>query len=70
MSDNKVKKSYTPLAQESRTVVDTACAAWHLCRSPQTLRGWASKGNGPMKPIQLHGRLVWRVDDIRRLLGA
>jgi hypothetical protein len=61
---------YTPLAQEQRIIVDTACAAWHLGRRPQTLRAWASKGNGPLKPIQIQGRLGWRVDDIKRLLGA
>ena len=68
--DDKMQESYTPLAQELRTAVDTACAAWHLGRRPQTLRGWSCSGLGPIKPMQLYGRLAWRVEDIRRLLGA
>lgn len=67
--DDKVKESYTPLAQETRTVVEAACAAWHLGRRPQTLRAWACSGLGPIKPMQLYGRLAWRVEDIRRVLG-
>ena len=70
MSKNdKMKDSYTPLAQEQRVIVETACAAWHLGRRPQTLRFWACKGDGPLMPIQINGRLHWRVDDIKRLLG-
>ena len=67
---DKMKDSYTPLSQEQRTTVETACAAWHLGRRPQTLRIWACKGDGPLKPIQINGRLHWRVYDIKRLLGA
>ena len=71
MSKNdKMEESYTPLLLEKRTVVDTACAAWHLGRRPQTLRMWACFDKGPVRPIQLYGRLAWRVEDIRRVLGA
>jgi hypothetical protein len=30
--------SFTPLQHEARTHVDTACAAYHLGRKPQTMR--------------------------------
>ena len=61
---------HPPLHLETRTAVDTACAAYHLSRQPQTLRGWACLENGPLRPVRLHGRLAWRVDDLRRLLGV
>ena len=61
---------HVSLADETRTAVDTACAAYHLSRQPQTLRGWACLENGPLRPVRLHGRLAWRVADLRRLLGV
>lgn len=59
-----------PLAEETRATVDTATAARHLNRKPQTLRGWASLDSGPLRPIRIHGRLAWNTDDIRKLLGV
>lgn len=61
---------FIPLEQEHRTTVDTAAAAHHLNRRPQTLRGWACLENGPLRPIRINGRLAWNVAEIRRLLGA
>ncbi len=59
-----------PLAYDTRATVDTATAAFHLGRQPQTLRGWACKEDGPLRPIRVHGRLAWPTDEIRRLLGV
>lgn len=59
-----------PLEHETRPVVDTASAAHYLMRRPQTLRGWACKEDGPIRPVRLHGRLGWRTDEIRKLLGV
>lgn len=59
---------FETLALERRTHVDTACAAFHLGRRPQTLRVWASYERGPLRPIRVHGRLAWPVADIRRVL--
>jgi len=61
---------FAPLDREQRTHVDTACAAYHLGRKPQTMRVWASTEQGPIRPIRINGRLSWPVADIRRLLGA
>jgi hypothetical protein len=61
---------FTPLSQEARTAVDTATAATHLGRQPQTLRGWASREDGPLRPIRINGRLAWPVAELRRLLGV
>lgn len=60
---------YPPIQLEVREVVPTACAAFHLNRQPQTLRVWACREDGPIRPIRVNGRLAWRVVDIRRLLG-
>ena len=61
---------FPPLPEESRTHVSTACAAWHLTRQQQTLRIWACRENGPIRPIRINGRLAWPVAEIRRLLGV
>lgn len=62
------KGDFETLGLERRTHVDTACAAFHLGRRPQTLRVWASYERGPLRPIRVHGRLAWPVADIRRVL--
>lgn len=61
---------YPPLDQETREVVSTDCAAFHTNRRPQTLRGWACREDGPIRPIRINGRLGWKVSDLRRLLGV
>jgi len=60
--------SFAPLADETRVIVDTACAAHHLNRRPQTLRAWACAEDGPIRPVRINGRLGWRVADLRALL--
>lgn len=59
----------TPLAQESRAAIPTAEAAHHLSRAKQTLWLWACKESGPIRPVRVHGRLAWKVADLRNLLG-
>ena len=61
---------YPPLIAETRIVVDTATAAYHLNRRPQTLRGWACHEDGPIRPVRIHGRLAWSTVELRRLLGV
>lgn len=58
------------LAEETRAALPTADAARHLSRKPQTLRGWACLENGPIRPVRVFGRLMWKTDDIRALLGV
>jgi hypothetical protein len=65
-----VIKQCIPLTQETRTALPTNEAAWHLSRAEQTLRLWACEDNGPIRPIRLHGRLMWPTDRIRELLGV
>lgn len=64
------QQTITPIEFETRTVVDTATAAFHLNRRPQTLRVWACYEDGPIRPIRVNGRLAWPVADLRRLLGC
>jgi hypothetical protein len=62
--------AFVSLASETRAAVDTATAAFHLNRQPQTLRGWACAGEGPLRPVRVHGRLAWPVAELRRVLGV
>lgn len=59
-----------PLALETRSHVNTEEAAAHLLRRPQTLRGWAMRENGPIRPIRVGVRLMWPVAAIRAVLGV
>lgn len=58
----------TPLDRETRAVLPTPEAAFHLNRAQQTLRLWAMHENGPIRPLRVNGRLAWPVAEIRRLL--
>ena len=66
----KKAPAYVSLDRETRAAVDTATAAYHLNRQPQTLRGWACLENGPLRPLRVHGRLAWKTEDLRRVLGV
>ncbi|HCY16915.1 MAG TPA: hypothetical protein DHV21_13220 [Curvibacter sp.] len=60
----------TPLDRETRSALPTPEAAFHLNRAQQTLRLWAMRENGPIRPIRIHGRLAWPVSELRRLLNV
>ena len=60
----------TPLVQETRTALPTPEAAGHLNRAQQTLRIWACREDGPIRPIRINGRLAWPVAELRRVLGV
>lgn len=61
---------YPPLDAETRTHVETKCAAYHLGRKEQTLRAWASLENGPLRPVRVCGRLAWAVADLQRVIAG
>ena len=67
---SEISRLFPPLEQETRTNVETAAAAHYLPRRPQTLRAWASKENGPLRPVRVYGRLAWPVAEIRRILAG
>lgn len=62
--------AFVALDRETRSAVDTATAAFHLSRRPQTLRGWACKEDGPLRPVRVNGRLAWPVAELRRVLAG
>lgn len=66
--DGDYSSEYPPLNKVSRPSVETAAAAFYLNRAPQTLRLWACRENGPIRPRRIFGRLHWSVDEIRSLL--
>lgn len=61
---------FPSLELETRPAVPTAQAAHYLSRKPQTLRAWACREDGPLRPRRINGRLAWPTEEIRRLLGA
>jgi len=61
-------EKYPALDAQARIAVSTAEAAFHLGRTPQTLRKWACYEDGPLRPIRIHGRLAWSVAQIKQLL--
>ncbi len=61
---------YPALSHTNQPAVGTAQAAFYLGREPQTLRHWASRGEGPIKPLNVHGRLAWPVAKLREVLGV
>ena len=59
-----------PLEREARTNLPTPEAAFHLNRAQQTLRLWAMREDGPIRPLRIHGRLAWPVARIKELAGV
>lgn len=59
-----------PLDREVRANLPTPEAAYHLNRAQQTLRLWAMRENGPIRPIRVNGRLAWPVSDLRHILNV
>lgn len=59
---------YPRLEDVTAPTVDTAQASFYLNRKPQTLRIWACRENGPVRPVRVNGRLAWKVEDLRAAL--
>jgi hypothetical protein len=59
-----------PLDRETRATLPTPEAAFHLNRAQQTLRIWAMRECGPIRPLRVNGRLAWPVAELRRLLNV
>lgn len=58
-----------PLELVTQPVIPTDQAAFYLNRRPQTLRIWAMRENGLIKPLRINGRLAWPVKEIKKVLG-
>ncbi|HNJ93074.1 MAG TPA: DNA-binding protein, partial [Nitrosomonas sp.] len=48
----------------TRPSLSTEEAAFYLNRKPQTLRCWAMRENGLIRPLRINGRLAWPVKEI------
>jgi hypothetical protein len=59
-----------PLESETRANLPTPEAAYHLLRAQQTLRLWAMREDGPIRPLRINGRLAWPVARIKELVGV
>lgn len=51
-------------------VVLTEDAAKLLKLSIETMRRWGRYGNGPIKPVKVGRKFLWRIQDINRLLAG
>jgi hypothetical protein len=58
------------LERETRAALPTNEAAFHLNRTQQTMRLWAMREDGPLRPMRINGRLAWPVAELRRVLGV
>ena len=70
MREAHAPQQFTPLELETRPTVATAAAAHYLHLAAQTLRIYACKESGPLRPVRISGRLHWKTEDIRRLLSG
>lgn len=66
----KAPQQFPALELETRPTVGTAAAAFYLRKATQTMRIYACKENGPLRPIRIGAHLHWKTEDIRRLLGV
>lgn len=66
----KIADQFIPIEQVNRSAITTQEAAFYLSRQPQTLRCWAMRENGPIRPIRISGRLAWPVKDIKKVLNG
>ena len=69
LSNNR-EQEFPPLEYVTRPTVETRAAAFYVNRQPQTLRSWACKENGPVRPRRINGRLAWPVSEIKRVMGV
>ena len=63
--------NFPPLEIVTSPTVTTAQAAHYLNRAAQTLRIWSmGRGNPPIMPLRIGGRLAWPTQKLRELTGV
>ncbi|MFU8927812.1 hypothetical protein [Acinetobacter puyangensis] len=72
MSEIKLRpeEKLQQLIDSGASLVNTIDAATILGYKPNTLRVWASRGSGDLKPVMTKNGAKWRLTDIRNLIGA
>jgi hypothetical protein len=68
-SSQNHRKEFPPLEDVTRPTVTTEEAAYYCNRKPQTLRVWAMREDGLIRPLRVNGRLAWPVREIKRVMG-
>lgn len=61
---------HPPLEQVTKPNLTTGELAYYLDRRPQTLRGWACKEDGPIRPKRIGGILAWSIAEAKALAGV
>jgi hypothetical protein len=64
-----LNRQHPPLEAVQQPLLNTASAAYYLMAQAQTMRSWAARGTGPLKPVRIGGRLRWRTSDVKKLVG-
>ena len=64
------EEKLSQLIASGASLVNTIDAATILGLKPNTLRVWASRGKGDLKPVMTGNGAKWRLTDIRNLVGA
>lgn len=67
---SKNLNQFSSVEKITRYSVSTEEAAFHLNRKPQTLRCWAMREDGLIRPLRINGRLAWPVKEIKKVLGV
>lgn len=65
-----ISDKFQAIEKITLTTVPTEQAAFYLNLKPQTLRIWAMRECGLIRPIHIGKRLAWRVKDIKKVLGV
>ena len=70
IADIPTTLGYPALEDEVRPLLKTEQTAFYLQVKEQTLRLWASTGEGPIRPVRVGGALRWPTAQLRDLLGV
>ena len=68
--DITTNADFLPLEQVTKPGLTTKEAAYYFDRQEQTLRVWAMKENGLIRPLRINNRLAWPTKEIKKLLGV
>ncbi|OTG66788.1 hypothetical protein [Acinetobacter silvestris] len=66
----KPEEKLAQLIASSASLINTIDTATILGLKPNTLRVWASRGKGDLKPVMTVNGTKWRLTDIRNIVGT
>ena len=66
----KPEERLAELIKSGASIVGHTDFAKIMGHKTNTIRVWATRGNGPIQPIIINGVYKWRLTDIRNLLRA